>query len=158
MSTSLVWELTQTDHSTTVIFQGIIDEDANFNALHTLKGHVVFDLAGITRINSAGILRWHTFLDTIAANTTLTLTRCSLAVVAQLNLHDYVQGHATIESIYAPYICEATGQTETRLLNIRDIIDPHRPPTFPGDQGLFELDDLPERYFAFLLRPRPPSR
>ena len=54
-------------------------------------------------------------------------------------------------SFYAPYYCKNNGELEDRLLTQDAISDPLNPPTFPCENGEMELDEVPERYFAFLI-------
>jgi len=146
----LSWEFKKRADETLVIFEGQVDEVADFSSLGALSGNVTFDLAGIRRFNSEGVRRWINFVRSLDAVTTLVLARCSLAVVTQLNMIKGFQGKGKVSSFYAPYVCVTTGETEDRLLVVEDISDPLNPPVFEGDEGDLELDDIAERYFAFL--------
>jgi hypothetical protein len=149
-SRSLSWEFKKRGDETLVIFNGQVDEVTDFTPLEKISGKVTFDLAGVRRFNSEGVRRWINFIRELDAVTKLSFVRCSLAVVTQLNLIRGFQGKAKIRSFYAPYVCVASGETEDRLLNIEDISDPLNPPVFQGDHGEMELDDIAERYFAFI--------
>jgi hypothetical protein len=143
-------ELLETDGETVVSLRGSINENCDFQQLKNLAGRVIFDLAGVQRINSDGVRRWIDFLRGLDHVSELVFVRCSVAIVAQLNMIRGFSGQASIESFYAPYICPSTEHEELRLLMLQDVKDPLHPPTFPCSGGVLELDDLPERYFAFL--------
>jgi hypothetical protein len=64
------------------------------------------------------------------------------------------RGAAKVRSFYAPYVCDACGHEEEKLLDVQA--------QFPGGVGKvpefaceqcgapMEFDDLPERYLSFL--------
>jgi hypothetical protein len=149
----LTWEIKKAgDGSTLVIFEGVIDERSTLDALgEPLQGKVTFDLAAVRRINSEGVRRWMLFLRGLSRVTELVFVRCSIVIVTQLNMISGFQCNAEIRSFFAPYLCTKTGQEEERLILTKDITDPRHPPTFPCEGGVLELDDIPERYLAFLL-------
>src|SRR6185503_2403667 len=69
---------------------------------------VSIDLGGVRRVNSLGVRRWIEFVRALQGKT-VSLTRCSPAVVELLNsIHEF-KGHATIQSILLPYSCEQCG-------------------------------------------------
>ena len=61
-------------------------------------------------------------------------------------------GKGNIQSFYAPYYCLEAGVAEEKLLTPMQLLNPLIPPKFPCEGGVLELDDIAERYFAFLLR------
>lgn len=131
-------------------FRGKIDERADFSPLADLSGPLIFDLAAVERVNSAGLARWvEAMRALIERGGELTFSRCSPTVVYQLNLTSVFERAAAVESVYAPYICEASGVERTYLLQI-DQLEGGKAPVYEESDGVFELDDLPERYFAFL--------
>jgi eukaryotic-like serine/threonine-protein kinase len=147
---SVVWETKFIEGGTWVFFTGDVDERSDFDELtRTLKGSVTFDLAGVRRLNSEGVRRWIKFVGSLQNITALSFVRCSIPVVTQMNLIKGFVGAAQIRSFYAPFICEAVGKEEQHLLTPADVAAGH-PPTFPCEGGVLELDDVPERYFAFL--------
>lgn len=147
---ALTWEFKKRGDETLVIFDGQVDEVSDFSSLGTLTGKITFDLAAVRRFNSEGVRRWINFIRSLDEVSELSFVRCSLAVVTQLNMIRGFQGRARVRSFYAPYVCVASGDTEDRLLNVEDITDPLNPPVFEGQEGEMELDDIAERYFAFL--------
>ncbi len=84
---------------------GDIDENASFVELAPrLRGHVVFDLSGVRRINSCGVREWVTFhRDLVPASvTSLEFRACSPQVVAQLNSIANFRGRASVRSFIEP--------------------------------------------------------
>jgi hypothetical protein len=152
MSTTLTWEIKHRGEETLVVFEGVIDDRAGqFEALATsLTDSVTFDLAGVKRVNSEGVRRWLNFLRHLVGVTSLVFERCSVPMVMQMNIIEGFTRGAQVRSFYAPYLCLATGQEEERLLQTNDITDPRHPPKFECEGGVLELDDIPERYLAFL--------
>jgi hypothetical protein len=149
-SQALTWEFKKRGDETLVIFDGRVDGVSDFSSLGTLTGKITFDLAAVRRFNSEGVRRWINFIRTLDEVIELSFVRCSSAVVTQLNMIREFQGRARVRSFYAPYVCVASGETEDRLFNVEDITDPLNPPVFEGQEGEMELDDIAERYFAFL--------
>ena len=149
---SLRWTVAATDQGARVELSGEIDENADFPALaRALDGEVELDLAGVTRINSCGVREWVNFVRTLPSITRLDLVRCPPAIVAQLNTIYNFRGRARVRSLLVPYVCEPCGVEEQRLVEVdagRRVTLPHFLCERCG--GTLEIDDLPERYLAFL--------
>ena len=153
------WKVDKQGSHLSVTFDGEVNEAVAFEeCLEQLTAHtgtLNLDLAGIRRLNSAGVREWVKFMRSLSETEQIeeiTYTRCSLAIVAQINMIKGFQGRAKIVSVYAPYSNEETGEEDQRLLEVADIKDPMNPPTFDDPEGgVWELDEMPERYFSFLL-------
>ena len=145
------WEIKKLDRQTLVLFAGDLDERCSLEEFPSLSGEVTFDLAEVARVTSGGVTRWIKLLSRLAeAETTLSLVRCSVPVVTQLNMVRGFMGHGMVKSFYAPYVCEDSGEEEDVLLTPDQVPDTKNPPTFPSEDGQLVLNDLPRRYFAFL--------
>jgi predicted Zn-ribbon and HTH transcriptional regulator len=134
---------------------GDIDENASFVELAPrLRGHVVFDLSAVRRINSCGVREWVTFhRDLVPASvTSLEFRACSPQVVAQLNSIANFRGRASVRSFMAPFVCEGCGFEDERLVEVAESpMDTHLPEVRCPTCGLaMEFDDLAERYLSFL--------
>lgn len=147
----LSWNIKKQRDRTLVVFSGPMDESSDFQSLRSLRENITFDLAGVTRLNSVGVHLWIEFVRYLSSVCQLVFVRCSIPIVNQINMIEGFKGTAKVQSFYAPYYCARTGEEEQRLLTVDSIPDPLNPPTFPCDNGVMELDELPERYFAFLL-------
>ena len=138
-----------------VCFAGEIDENADLSELKAqLSGDVEFQLDGVTRINSCGVREWVNFVREMGAVSSLRFTRCSPAIVTQLNTIYNFRGPARVWSLYAPYVCEACSVEESKLIDVRNH-RPGAPPALPDFScpkcgGPMDFDDIPERYFSFL--------
>ena len=136
---------------------GDLDENATFVDLASrLRGHVVFDLSEVRRINSCGVREWVNFVRDLPGVTELTFTHCSPAIVTQLNMIYNFRGAAKVRSFLAPYVCESCGHEEEKLLDLQTHFptrDFKRVPDFKCDKcsSPMEFDDLPERYLSFLV-------
>lgn len=155
---SLTWKVEKHDDRTVVIFEGVLDEDSALQELCSLTGRATFDLAGIKRCNSTGIRLWVELMRGLDKITDLEFVRCSEPIVNQLSMIMGFQGKAKIRSVFAPYFCPKTGDIEQRLLVIDELQDPMNPPTFTTEGGVLEFDEIPERYFAFLIEKRRDER
>lgn len=154
--TALTWRIEERPGLMTVVFFGEIDENVDFSELRRrLRGPVDFQLAEVRRINSCGVREWVNFVRDLSQVTELTFTRCSPAIVTQLNMIYNFRGSAKIRSFYAPYVCESCNNEEEHLLDVDSQFpdgDIHKVPIFPCSEcgEVMEFDDLPERYLSFL--------
>jgi CheY-like chemotaxis protein len=145
------------DGALTVLLHGDFTEMTHFDALASrLSGvrDVVFDLAAVRYISSAGVRAWCELLATLDG-ARKRYRHCSIAFASQAAMVPLVLADGEVLSLEAPYYCDACGRDEIRLLEIgliaRDddrMLPPHL--TCGACGGATELDDLPERYFAFL--------
>ncbi|MBI5480148.1 MAG: hypothetical protein HY906_14880 [Deltaproteobacteria bacterium] len=154
--TTLRWRVRERGGTTTVEFSGELNEDTDFGDLgRVLRGSVVFDLAEVRRINSYGVRAWLAFVRELPAVSALVLARCSPAFVMQLNLVRNLRHGAHVRSFLAPYVCERCGHEEAKLLDVAALpreggLPPPRQFRCGQCGAPMELDDIPDRYFAFL--------
>ena len=152
----LQWQLEKQGNGLVIKFRGEIDENADFSQLcRQLEGEVVFHMGGIRRINSCGVREWVNFVRDLPRITNLIFTHCSPVTVTQLNMIYNFRGQAKVISVYAPYICDRCDREEEKLLDLQQLFPGGKidvlPEFFCGQCGdLMELDDIPERYLAFL--------
>jgi CheY-like chemotaxis protein len=154
LSRLIQWEIVEDTERTRVVIKGDITEATNFgDLLPVMVGRVDFDLSQVTYMNSLGVRTWVEFLRA-APIQGYEFHACSVAFVLQASLSDSVLGRGTVTSFFAPYLCEACEHEEERLLQSAAILaaEDHLPPTFtcPNCGGELALDDLPQRYLAFL--------
>lgn len=147
----VTWQVVERAGGVLVELAGQLDEKADLAPLApALSGAVELQLAGIQRVNSTGVRTWVNFIHALPSVTELTFSRCSPAIVTQLNTIYNFRGPARVRSLLAPYVCEACGIEETRLLDAAAARGPL--PAFACARcgGPMEFDDLPERYLSFL--------
>jgi hypothetical protein len=155
-TTALTWRIEERPGLITVEFFGEIDENVEFSELRRrLKGIVDFQLAEVRRINSCGVREWVNFVRDLPHVVELTFTRCSPAIVTQLNMIYNFRGNAQIRSFYAPYVCENCNNEEEKLLEVETQFpggEVKKVPHFPCTEcnEVMAFDDLPERYLSFL--------
>lgn len=154
---TVTWSMQEQGKNITVVFEGEINETFQFeklvDKLQESGGALTFDLAGIRRLNSVGVRQWVNFmraLSDVDEITEMNFVRCAVPVVSQINMIHEFLGRAKVLSFYAPYAHSETGDEEHRLLDVKDITDPSNPPVFKDDDGEWELDEIPERYFEFM--------
>jgi len=153
---ALAWTLEESLGGQHVQIRGEINENADFTELRkVLRGEVVFDLEGVTRINSCGVREWVNFVRSLDGVQGLRFRRCSPTVVLQLNTIYNFRGPARVSSFLAPYVCEVCHVDEYRELEVEE----HFPdrlvvhvPSFRCERcgGVLVFDELPERYLSFL--------
>lgn len=147
----VTFEIKQTEDGFLVTFEGVVDETSDFAELADLSGKVTFDLERIEGFNSEGIRKWVRFIRGLDRVDELVLVKCSVAVVAQLNLIRGLKSPVWIQSFYIPYVCVESGEEERYLHYAEEIDDPNNPPAPRAAPGrTLRLNDLPERYFSFL--------
>jgi ABC-type transporter Mla MlaB component len=154
----LSWRCKRRPGFTLVELSGPLNENTDLRPLvEQLSGTVVLNLAEIRRINSNGVREWVNFVREVARSTDLTLTHCSVAIVLQLNTIYNFRGEARVRSFFAPYRCESCDHEEDRLLQVASLLEQprHDPPRAPCGRcgGALELDEVAERYLAFLRDP-----
>jgi CheY-like chemotaxis protein len=147
------WEIFEQPDRSRVVIKGDITEASSLATLvPLLVGRVDFDLSQVAYINSLGVRDWIRFLR--SANIQgYEFHACSVPFVLQAALIPPMLGRGTVVSFFAPYYCESCDHQEDRLLQSAAILAAgYAPPVFqcPGCSGTLALDDLPERYLAFL--------
>ncbi len=150
------WEIVEDTERLRVVIKGDITEATNFrDLLPVMVGRVDFDLSQVTYMNSLGVRAWVEFLRE-APIQGYEFHACSVPFCLQAALSSYVVGRGTVTSFFAPYICTRCEHEEERLLQSAAVLaaDGGRPPVFTcvSCGGDLELDDLPQRYLAFLRR------
>ena len=147
------WEIVQETERIRVVIKGDITEASRFDDLvPALVGRVDFDLSQVRYMNSLGVREWVEFLRA-APIQGYELHACSVAFVLQACLVEGVLGRGTVSSFFAPYACERCERTEERLLQTAAVLaaEDRQPPVFACRcGGELALDDIPERYLAFL--------
>ena len=137
-----------------VSVSGVLDETARFPSVSELpEAHLVFDLSGVERVTSSGTRQWVKFIRTLEeAGKAFVLERCSVAVVIQLNIVPSFRGQGTVGSIYAPFYCAHCGAQRTELFEVQSDLPAMLAAPLPCQKCAadMELDDMPERFLAFL--------
>lgn len=149
------WEIIDDTVRLRVVIKGDMTEASNFDdLLPALVGRVDFDLSQVGYMNSLGVREWVRFLRK-APIQGYEFHACSIPFVLQAGLAQDVVGRGSIASFFAPYVCEVCDYEEDRLLQTAAVLasDDYEPPVFACPSctsGKMNLDDLPERYLAFL--------
>ncbi len=153
-----LWEVAkEPDDSLLVTFQGDFREHTDFSRLvKRLSGRVVFDMAYVRYLNSAGVRNWVNFLRALEGVDEISFVRSSVAFATQVSMVPEALGGGRVESFMVPYACEGCDLEEDRLMQTPAFAVPGVwPPELPvfqcprcGDELAF--DDVPMRYFAFL--------
>ena len=147
------WEIIQEPDRTRVVIKGDITEATNLeDLLPRMVGRVDFDLSQVRYMNSLGVREWVQFLK--RANIQgYEMHACSVPFVLQASMISDVVGRGTIVSFFAPYFCEGCNEQTEKLLQSAAILaaDQQAPLlTCSACNGQMRLDDIPERYLAFL--------
>ena len=149
------WEILDDADNTRVVLKGDFTEATSFDdLLPAMFGRVDFDLSQVTYMNSLGVREWCDFLRR-APIQGYEFHACSIPFVLQASMVADVLGRGTVASFFAPYHCDLCDHQEDRLMQSAAVLAADCvPPSFacPRCTGKLELDDLPDRYFAFLRR------
>ncbi len=148
------WEIVHDTERTRIVIKGDITEATRFDdLLPALVGRVDFDLSQVRYMNSLGVREWVEFLRR-APIQGYELHACSVAFILQASLVEGVTGRGTVSSFFAPYACVRCDHQDERLLQTAAILatDNRQPPQFgcPSCGDRLVLDDIPDRYLAFL--------
>jgi CheY-like chemotaxis protein len=140
-----------------VVVQGDITEAIDLGPLAArLRGEqrIVFDMAGVRYVSSAGVKVWSDLISTLQGKE-YAFRHCSIAFASQAAMVPMVIGTGRVLSLEAPYHCETCDRDDLRLLETRALLLEGSDITPPALRcvtcgGELEFDDLPNRYFAFL--------
>jgi ABC-type transporter Mla MlaB component len=113
---------------------------------------VVFDLAGIRRINSAGVHKLIRFLQVLEKSCRLEAERCSPAIVNQLNMLPELCRRMQVRSIIVPLECFDCCAEHEITYELSGDAEAPSIPEVPCDEcnGKMVLAEPEDRYFAFL--------
>ena len=146
---------TRADGGTAIHLSGTIDERADLVSIFkSLSGPVTFNLSGVERINSIGILHWITNFAEYTHRFPTVVEQVSYAFAIQANAIANLFGRATIHSCLAPYFCGRCGQCRMSLVTYEDLqASKGQPPERRCStcDSVMPFDDL-DSYFHFLHR------
>ena len=135
--------------------EGAITEETDFSQFLELpQAEIEIDLSLVSRINSCGVREWLNFVRELEARGgRVVLTRCSSAIVGQLNLiYNFLGKSGEVRSVMAPYVCDECGHEEDRLIALEDSPDIEvltAEAECPKCAELMEFADLPDYYLQF---------
>lgn len=164
-SSKLSVATTALDAGTLVRVEGTIDESADTQTLLPAGAEVViYDLDGVKRITSYGVLQWVKALKDLRARY-YGFMRCRPCIVRQFNMVAGFGKHGEVLSVYLPYFCEGCDAEFENLLDLRAdfvIAQTAAPPEVrcPTCSAMAEFDDVPKSFLAFSAdypRPNPPE-
>ncbi|MCC6747872.1 MAG: hypothetical protein IT371_09460 [Deltaproteobacteria bacterium] len=163
-SSALQADLAVVEGAVRLVLKGQIDEGADLDPLakrllHALTkaqlGRVIIDTFDVARINSCGVREWINFMRSVEQVPRLTLSRCSPAIVVQLNSVFNFPGKAEVESVVAPYYCARCDREAMIVVDVpQQLKDPaellKEPRTCETCKQPLQFDDIPDRYFLFV--------
>jgi CheY-like chemotaxis protein len=154
-----LWEVIDKGAVLQVILRGDITEKTDFETLRAQLGtrNLVFDTSGVRYMNSTGIRKWVEFLEALDPDCAYSFVRCSSGFVMQLSIVARAAGRGRVVSFMAPYRCENCDRESEHLLKASELVGAETGAT-PAPPGFdcavcgepLALDELPERFFAFL--------
>ncbi len=153
MASGLTIETSRAGDKTQVRIIGTVDEDASFGALEGLGGRVEINLKGIRRFNSVGIREWVNAIRPLGERANLIFVECSPAVITQLNMISGFLGQSTVQSFYAPMLCDRCDVNVDQLVRGRDCEDGIPPIPCPTCGADMVLDEVEDQYLLFLREP-----
>lgn len=132
---------------------GEIDETADLTSVFSqLDADTVFDMGGVRRINSPGILQWTNLISRFAADHDVVIENVSYPMGIQAHCLSNLFGGAEVRSCVAPYFCPRCKLTINLSVTAAQVAD-HAGAAPPGSctqcQGALDFDEL-DSYFGFL--------
>lgn len=157
---SLKVEITESKDTVLYRFVGDVDDAFKHSDVPRVKAStIVLDLEGLTNFNSCGVREWVFLIKDLGELGSLDFTKCSIAMVDQLNMVPESLGKGRVSTFYAPYVCEEHGDVEQLIDVEKDgpSLLAHEPP--PRDCGecrqTLIFDAMADSYFLFLSPPKP---
>jgi hypothetical protein len=147
-------EIKQTGTEVTYRFVGDVDERFRQKDVPRIKkANVTFALEEVNNFNSCGIREWIYLIRDIGELGSLKFTRCSVTMIDQINMVPDSLGKGRVESFFAPYYCECSGEVN-RLIKVDEHLESlkaHQAPEFSCEKCSKPLsfDALEEAYFMF---------
>lgn len=137
---------------THLAFTGDLTEDFDFSPLlPDLEGALEIDLAGLRRINSAGVRQWIRFMGALGEGRQVVLARCPTSFIRQAGMIRNFLGHAAVQSLYAPYLCPGCEAARSVLLEAAALAGRSFPEIrCDGCAEAMEVDVVPEAFLGFL--------
>ncbi|MEI6398333.1 MAG: hypothetical protein WCO71_06165 [Pseudomonadota bacterium] len=152
---SLKIDITESPGRVTYKVVGKVDDSFKHGDVPRIKAeHIILDLEGITDFNSCGVREWVFLIKDLGSLGKITFTNCSIAMVDQFNMVPESIGTGTVESFFAPYVCEDHGDAEILLdaTKHKNNIENHDAPERPCAkcQKPLIFDAMADSYFLFL--------
>jgi DNA-directed RNA polymerase subunit RPC12/RpoP/anti-anti-sigma regulatory factor len=136
---------------------GTIDEHVDLSKeIGELPAKVVINCREISQINSLGVKGWIEFFSrSVAGGLELSLAECPPPIVEQLNYITNFSCGAQVVSVSVPFTCEKCHKELRGVVKAEDLkkVAYKLPPIkCPKCNSKAHFDDVPEEYFAFLIR------
>lgn len=139
-----------------VVYRFVGDVDENFRQKEVpriKKANITFVLEDVETFNSCGIREWIFLVRDISSCGRLSFTRCSVAMIDQINMVPESLGNGAVESFFAPYYCSCGGEVN-RFIEVAPNVmglKAKQAPEFPCEKcgNNLEFDALEESYFLF---------
>lgn len=135
-----------------IAFDGVIDEDANFDKIKSLNlKKFIFDFNNVIMINSCGIREWIKYLKDIES-AEIKYANCPQIIIEQVNMvHGFIRKGIKVDSFYAPYFCPQC-DTAKKILLLESEVQNSKPPVKLCNTCKTELefDAIEKQYFSFL--------
>jgi eukaryotic-like serine/threonine-protein kinase len=152
---SLTIEIVETPQSVSYTFKGDVDDTFKHGDVPRVKSSkIILDLEGITNFNSCGVREWVFLIKDLGQIAPITFTKCSIPMVDQFNMVPESIGNGTVETFFAPYVCEQHGDVEQLLDVVSDKwnLDAQQPPDRACStcKNPLIFDAMADSYFLFL--------
>jgi hypothetical protein len=147
-------EIKETKDEVVYRFLGDVDEHFRQKDLPRIRKPIItFVLEEVQTFNSCGIREWIFLVRDISQCGSLRFTRCSVAMIDQINMVPESLGSGSVESFFAPYYCACRGEIN-RFIEVAPNLGElkaKQAPTFACEKcgKDLEFDALEESYFLF---------
>lgn len=114
------YKLTNNNGVTTIELSGNLNEGSEEPLLalrgEPLENEIAFDWARVGYINSYGIARWLSFIESLKGQAKLSFYRCSESFVEYASMLPLFTGGGVIKSLAISFLCEECGKDSIVLL------------------------------------------
>lgn len=147
----------QKNGTTFIRIAGTIDEHVNLSVeIGALPTQVSIVCRGITQINSLGVKAWIDYFNqAVRDQVSFSFAECPPPIVEQLNYITNFGCGGKVTSVSVPFTCESCHKELRGVIKSEDLkrVAYKLPPIkCPKCGAEAHFDDVPEEYFAFLIR------
>jgi ABC-type transporter Mla MlaB component len=142
----------------TLTYVGPINEDAEVHLapmIKSLSPNVIINLRNVEYVNSCGVRAWINFIREAEKGRKLVFEECTPEIVSQINMIPNFRGSASIQSVYAAYMCNSCDEQRWVLFekgrnlptSATGSIDA---PKCEGCGNMMEMEELEDEFFAWV--------
>ena len=142
----------------TLSVQGPITEDAEVHLtplVSALSSNVIINFRNVDYVNSCGVRAWINFMREVEKDRQIVFEECTPEIVSQMNMIPNFRGTASVQSVYASYMCSNCDDQRWVLFekgvnlptSSSSGIEPHR---CEACGNAMEMEELEDEFFSWV--------